>query len=697
MPFPYQTSATPVRTRKPLRDREKDREREKERDKDGRSTTSGSGKKHREASRSSNRSPLPSSSRPASLYAQTNVTLEQLPPLPRSETASPSSIRSPTFRANTGSSTSSHSLSSSTHFTTPAALQPYLETDDDEDFDDAQTPQASSSAQVKPYFDADLVKVQSTPESIQKPSAPSPTASTAPTAKTHSPQNPPTSPIALSRVSTRSSDPNSNLHHPRPYHIPISSPTFPSAQPFFGAAPSEQHFPHPPSASQYYSMAQAPGHPMEMQAAPPQNYYQSYGPPQQVQPPHFSPIRNQPAREHSSANSRMSFSGDPFNTMGQMPMIPTESALPPEYFPASAIEGEDDAVLKRIQNAIPDLNLLLTRYRQTSGQLGEREVTLRQTEAEKAQVLEQKDTYIQRLAQEVQEASKRNTDENKRHGEEKDKLRLEIGNMTEKHNELQESLQAEKKRREDTEKALQALGAEHRLLQLRLQEEKAAMARDHEDWRAKALQESAAMNRDFQLKEKGYVDQQQRQAQEFDDRLKALSTELTHKHAKEKEKLETAASLRNRELEDIHTRLQRDLDDARNAHKKILDDHVRKHGQEKEAWHRDRESLMKDWENERANMGQGSEELVTQHRAETSALQQEMSLTEARLKKEHADAIDKMQMELDRLFTDKTRFSKLTTELRDSTSKLIAENNKLHRLADAFEQVTDLRGRGDAF
>ncbi|KAL8849112.1 MAG: hypothetical protein Q9221_005881 [Calogaya cf. arnoldii] len=724
MPFPYQASATPVRTRKPLRerekDREKDRERDRDRDKDPRSTPSGSSRKHREASRSSNRSPVPSSSRPASLYTQTNVTLDQLPSLPRSETASPSSTRSPTFGTSTVPSQSSHSLSLSSHFSIPASLQPYLETDDDGDFDDAKTPQASSTAHVKPYFDASLVQLPSRPTSTEKQSPPStqkqsppstqkpppsPAPSTFSAAKAPSPQNPPTPPIALSRVNTRSSDPTPSLHHPtpslhhpRPYPIPVASPTFSPTQPFFGAAPGEQYFPHPQQAPPYYSTAQTPGHPMDMQAMPPQNYYHPYASPPQAPPQPFTQAaRNQLAREQSSGSSRMSFSGDPFQTMGQMPRLPPEQALLPDHYGANAVEGEDDAVLKRIQNAIPDLSLLLTRYRQTSGQLGERDIILRQTEAEKTRVLEQKDVDIQRLTRDMHDAFQKNADESRRHGEEKDKLRLEIGNMTEKHHELQESLQAERKAREQHRITDEQLRVEH----TRVLEEKAAMMREHEEWIAKQLKESAAKDENMAMKDRQHTDHQQRQARELEERLKALTielsqkhareiTELTQKHAKEKEKSELASSLRNREMEDISFRLERDLNYTRDAHKKTLDDHLRQHDQEREAWNHERETLLQEWDNERAKMGQGSEELLSQHHKETKELQERLRSSEARLTAE----IEYLNANWK---ADKDSFKATAASMKSTVAQLNTENSKLQKFADALEQVTDLRGRGDAF
>ncbi|KAL8706768.1 MAG: hypothetical protein Q9201_000194 [Fulgogasparrea decipioides] len=696
MPFPYQNSATPVRTRKPLRERERDREKEKEKDKDkdSRSTTSSSSKKQREASRSSNRSPLPSSTRPASLYTQTNVTLDQLPALPRSETASPSSIRSPTLRASTGPPTSSAPLSSSTHPYTPAALQPYLETDD-EDFDDAATPQASSSLQNKPYFDPELVKGPSRPVSTQKTSAPAALVTEPP-----SPQQLPTLSPTLSRVNTQSSDSTPSLQHPRPYHIPASSPTFGSTLPLFGGPPSEPYYPPFPPGPQYFPMAQAPTQPMDLQSLPPQNFHQPYASPPQMHAS-FNPLRNPPAREQSTTSSRMSFSGEPPPAMGPMSMMPAEPGPISEPPAPNAPQGAEDDVFQRIQKAIPDLHLLLNRYRETSGQLGEREVTLRQSEAEKAKVLEQKDTYIETLRKEVHQASQEAKVENDRHAKEKDRLRLEIDNMTQKHNELQESLQMEKRTRGEAESTLQTVRAEHAHLVMQTQNEKTAMARDFEEWKAKAFQDYEAKEKEFKMKESHYVERLEQQMRELDAAVQAKAVELAQKHEKDREKSERDWSLKKRELEDVSTRLRQDLTNAKDIHRKKDAEKDERHRQEKEGWDRERESMLKTWEDERTRIGQGSEELVSHLRKENDDMQKTWKSTEASLKKEHSDSENRLQSEITRLKAawdaDRADFSKRTAELKATATKLNTENTKLQRLADAFEQVTDLRGREDTY
>lgn len=699
MPFPYQTSAVPVRTRKPLRERERDREKDKERDKDIRSTTSSSTKRHRDTSRSSNRSPLPSSSRPASLYNQANVTLDQLPSLPRSETASPSSLKSPTLRASTAATSSSTPLSASAHLYTPAALQPYLHTDDDEDFDNAKTPQASATVQTKPYFDADLVQPPSQTELTHTTAVTSPPVLSNTVVKTPSPKEPPTSPLALSRVSTRSSDPAPQLQHPKPYHFPASSPAFTQPLPLFGAPANEQYIAPFPPAPQYQPMIQGPHHLLDLQSLPPQNFYQPYSSPPQMHAP-YNTMRSAPVRDYNSTGSRMSFSSDPPPTVGMMQAIPAETGPPLDITVPGAPTGEEDAVLQRIQSAIPDLHLLLDRYRETSGQLGERELTLRHTEAEKMNLIEQKDAYIERLTKDRDEALQKYREESNKHAEAKDKLRLEVGNMTEKHNELHERLQLERGVRENVEKTLQSVQAQHAALAVNSHNEKAAMSREFDDWRIQANKDLEARSQKLQMKEQEYQNSLQRQISDSNALLQTKLTELAQDHDGERAVLESNWARQRRDLENTQAKLKQDLDDARNAHAKKLEEHMEKQNHEREAWMQEKQSLTKDWQTQVAKMDHGSAQLLSL-RKEKDDVQKSWKSAEVRLKKEHGESIAKLQAEIERQKSgwdaDKARFAKVSSDLKTTASKLNSENSKLQRLADAFEQVTDLRGREDDY
>jgi chromosome segregation ATPase len=100
---------------------------------------------------------------------------------------------------------------------------------------------------------------------------------------------------------------------------------------------------------------------------------------------------------------------------------------------SSAIEDDPSDLLGRLHLAIPDLELLLRRYKETHGELGLREALVRKKEAEATDNLKRKEEHIDRLMGQFHDAEKK-------HGREYNKLRLHIGNLEENMKDLQEQL-----------------------------------------------------------------------------------------------------------------------------------------------------------------------------------------------------------------------------------------------------------------
>ncbi|KAI4213029.1 MAG: hypothetical protein LQ351_004373 [Letrouitia transgressa] len=700
MPFPYQASGAPVRTRRVVKDRDKEKEKEKEKErdkdkeKDARSTVLGSSKKQKEVARASNRSPSQSSrSAQSSLYTQTNITLDQLPPLPRSETTSPSSTKSPVPRANSALSASSAGLSLSGHPYTPAALQPYLE-DDNDDPENASTPQASSATKKELDLYPPSSKPLQEPATASRITTPSPKTATVWTPQPPLPPTDLTPPFAKSVLSEPRYPQTSQPLSPALPSIASPRPINP-APPFFGGPSANSYLPYQVPTAHYLPIAPGSGRPMELHNVSQPPFYAPYSSSQQMQPT-FNPLRSPPAKGHGSTSSRVSFSSD--QLPGNLPLNAFSGILPNESGPFDGMnqaggKTEDDAVLQRIQNAIPDLHRLLNRYRETSGQLSEREVHLRESELQKTEVLKEKDGHVERLSKELNDVSTRHKDENNKHAEEKSKLRLEIGNMTEKHNELQDNLLAERKKREEVEVELRSAQSENDKLILRAKE----MSREFDDWKAKTDHELSAI-------EKQHADKVQRQIQSSEITLQVRLGELSKAHALEKDALQGAWAQQKRELEDCHSRVCADLSNGHGRLQKELDENHKQYLQERDAWNQERDLITKRWEEERAALGKGSEELriqAAQHRKEKEELQRAFEASEERIKKGHAESISQMQAEIDNLKTgwdvDKDKFRKTMAELNASAAKMNDENIKLQKLAQAFGEVTDLKSREDPF
>lgn len=713
MPFPYQSSAAPVRTRRP-------------RDRDNRNTTSSSGRKPKEVSRSSTRTP-PQTLRPAqpSLYAQQNFTLDQLPALPGSGTVSPL-VSSPVLGATSSIPEPTTTIISSAHLHTPAALQPYLDHDEDEDDEDEPSfttvPEPKTSpndtipeTKVSPKDKVPSCSTQSVPpEIVNQPlepltaipsSSPSPKSVETTLYRSSTPPPPVSSPVyGLPPPGPGSLDPNppysqpSSQPHSQPYSQPLvylnSPPPFPPSVPYLPGPPSEHYYPPPYGGPPYMPMTHPSGNSADLQnlssQVPP--YYTHYSSPQQVQAP-FHSMRSSSTRGRSSTGSRKSFSGESFPNMPSPLVNPPEQALIKDGSVPSPQEKEDDVgnLLQRVQSAIPDLHLLMNRCQETSDQLEVRKSIIRETEAQKVAALKQKEAYIERLGKELETVSSKHTAESS-------KLRLAIGNMEEKHKELQDSLLAERKVKHELEAANRTLRAEKENTERKLAEEKNIMTRDIQTWKEKESKEFAAKQNAFEM-------ELQRQKQESEAKLQARVAEVNQRNALEKEELQTGWSNQRQELEDSHARIRRDLESALEARQKVADEAHRKQLQDREAWNKEREALIHSWGEERTVLGKGSEEqrtiLAAQHQSEKDGLQKKWHVSQSRANKLTEEATLKMQKENERLRAgwdaDKTKFAKATGELRSAAIKLNEDNIKLQKLAEAFGEVTDLKSREDPF
>lgn len=356
-------------------------------------------------------------------------------------------------------------------------------------------------------------------------------------------------------------------------------------------------------------------------------------------------------------------------------------------------EKEDEAgnLLQRIQSAIPDLHLLVNRYQETSGQLEVRKSMIRETEAQKAAALKQKEIYIEQLGKELETVSSKHTAETS-------KLRLEIGNLEEKHKELQDGLAAEKKAKHELEKATQTLRQEKDDTERRLEEEKYNMTRDVKHWKE-------TESNDFTAKKNALEVQLQRQEQEAEARLQGRVAELNQRYAAEKEELQAGWSRQRRDLEDSHTRMRRDFELALDARQTTVEEGHRKQLEDRDAWNKEREALTHGWNEERALLGKGSGEqrtiLATQHQSEKDEMLRKWQASQSRADRSAEETTLKLQKEIEKVRAgwdgDKARFSKAIGELNSAAMRLNDENSKLQKLAEAFGEVTDLKSREDPF
>lgn len=307
------------------------------------------------------------------------------------------------------------------------------------------------------------------------------------------------------------------------------------------------------------------------------------------------------------------------------------------------------------------------------------------------EALRQKEAYIDKLGKELETVSHR-------HSAESSKLRLEIGNLEEKHKELHDNLNASKKSRDDLEVAHRSLQSDKELLETKLQENKNTVQLDFEKWKSQVVE-------DFAIKQKYMEDNIQRQSSESRALMQERIAELAKTHAKEKEVLQTKLSQQLRELEANHSKLRQDYELTRKARQWDHEEAQRKELQNREAWDRERNSIVRDWDEERLSLGKGWEEqhkiLAAKHQSEKNDLQSTWKTTQAQINERAEGNIARLQREIEKLKAgwdaDKSRFAKATTEFKAVAAKLDNENDNLQRMVEAFGEATDFRSKGDTY
>ncbi|MCJ1351624.1 MAG: hypothetical protein MMC33_001608 [Icmadophila ericetorum] len=614
-----------------------------------------------------------------SLYARgQNTALEQvlpdqLPPLPSSGTASPSSTASPVLQSSQitlGSSQLSETSGRGSmdsggvyHLAvvphTPAALQPYLEDDTNsrsgDDTISAEGPdQASSTVDTS----ADAIYAEVEAEICESASADSPLQAPKPqSAVVHEAlevpfDNKSLSPLAGTSLVTsqpsRSPRPPSTAYpaHGGPY---MTSPqAFAPVVPYQGAFAGEQYYMPPYPGQHHHQMAPREAD-MRQYAAQPLPYYTEHGPsyPYQIA---FNSVANPPLPTYVG-NPRLSGlvsvnRGIPRGTAEMGGQMNHERALTGGS--ATGDNGQD--LVDRVQTVIPDLHLLVSRFRETADQLDAREAKIRQTEAAKVEALRQKEAYISRLEREIDSMSHKYAAEN-------EDLKREIEEREEERQDLEANAASRHKSKERLEAAYHNLQKEKELIEKRSEQASRLAAQESAEWKEKLMEEFTAkkkqMNEELQQKIKHEVAMQNRMS------------EMHRSQSKERESLRVA-----------------------------LEAAQWKERESREAWDNERETLMQEWEEERKKFKRDLEDqrrAVDARYAEDKEKLQKGSRRTSHVQLNMHPEVENAELrkEVERFRTlwisDKSKLAKATDDVRDVTAKL-------QSIADACAEPSEFRG-----
>ena len=314
---------------------------------------------------------------------------------------------------------------------------------------------------------------------------------------------------------------------------------------------------------------------------------------------------------------------------------------------------------------------------------------MRQSEAQKVEALRQKEAHIDQLGKELESASQK-------YSAESNKLRLEIGNLEEKHRELEDAAVAKKKSRDQLKAANQTLLQETDLLKKRHQEALDAAKYNYKQWKDETIAEN-------ELKEKAIKEELQRKTK-VAVKLQAKLVEKDGTHMKERENLNATWAREREDIETNHDNNRKTMEEALRTCRQDLEESQHQLREGRKAWESERHALNQKWDEERVRLSMGLGEqlkiLEARHLEDKDKLQENWDAAQEQSRRQTEENAE-LRKEIERLKlawdTDKIKFTNTARDSGTLNARLTEENSSLKKMVDAFGEATDFRSRGDAY
>ena len=356
------------------------------------------------------------------------------------------------------------------------------------------------------------------------------------------------------------------------------------------------------------------------------------------------------------------------------------------HMPAPDTDGEHIQLLQRIQDAIPDLSRLLRGYKNTQSKLLARESEIKQIQAQNEQSLMHKDFYIEALQNQMRKAAAESAEETNKLKNNVNELRMELGNLEEKHKDMEENLIDAQKSNNQLSQWKIELDCQVTKLNTTIQEEREA----HE----KAIEKQKEEHTDA-------LATQKREMTETFEEIKA-EDERAHKEAmqtQENQLLDQQASMKNdyenqkqqmqdaydalqgdfnskvTELESTQTDLSNTRDDLDAKHKE-LEDAREAHANEIEAMNAEFNDKQRQWDEHRTDL-----------ETQISQKAEELANTEQERERLEGECIHKEK-----------QLQHAVEEMRTTMGNMDKDHDRLKKTLQSLGEATDLKSsKGDSF
>jgi hypothetical protein len=472
---------------------------------------------------------------------------------------------------------------------------------------------------------------------------------------------------------------------PEHYSPPSPQPAPPGYHPRYYPPPAQHYPPVPPQyqhGSQHLynnnNMSQNGGYPNPGQYHPPSHgsssYQESWGQMMPTYPPYGSPQRQ------DSVGSREYPMGPPSLENG-----------------SSTMEDDTGDVFSRIAQAIPDLHVLLAKYKETHGQFSMREDQLRRAGMEQQEQLKNKDEEMYHLRQKMSNMEAK-------HSSDASRLRLEIGNMDEQMKELREQIaETEKFKKEARETRLALAAAKvswearcndleyaNAVLEKTALEERANAQRDFDNWRSTASTRHDAEKIALAI--------------QFDKKLKEADASFV----KEKDELISDHQRQQLERESDYDSARKELEIKLNTAQRDREDALIHERESREVWEAERETLARAYDEERESLQRGWDEqresLEGQYRKnkeESDKAWVELHADAARNAEEEKAKVARLTEEKDLLQREynalKAESRREKEVIKSVAGNLETERARLEKLMECYGDIAEIKSKGDTY
>ncbi|KAI8940088.1 hypothetical protein NX059_003806 [Plenodomus lindquistii] len=368
-------------------------------------------------------------------------------------------------------------------------------------------------------------------------------------------------------------------------------------------------------------------------------------------------------------------------------------------YPVHAIENgsaDDDSgdVFSRIAQAIPDLHVLLAKYKETHSQLSVREDLLRRASVEQEAKIRAKDEEIEDLRDEIDNLDTK-------HSAEVAQLRFQIDNLREQVKDLRELKAKTEKENEAARVARDAAMKSWEAKYKELEDAHAKAWKDFDDWKSAsntkndAEKIALAIQFDKKLKEADMLAEKQRQ-------------EAAAVFMQEKEELRAEHQRQLREREASFEQVRAELEHKLGAAQIDREEALKYERESREVWFAERENLTKAHLEDRDSLQQAWQEqrdlLEFQYQKakdESDRAWTALHAGAARKAEEERARADQLARENEELMM---RFAALKEEsqkekdvIKSVAMNIESEKSRLEKLMECYGDIAEIKSKGDNY